>query len=360
MVTSLTLLLALAAGRFHFAGQASGWAMAWYDTSFAGQAGLRYIPTFSFGTGPFDAELAANGFGTWSARANSSFDIAAKPYRAWLRYSAPRFEARLGLQKLNFGSATMLRPLQWFDRLDPRDPLALTDGVYAGLARYYFPNDANVWTWGLIGNSVPKGWERTATNRWRPEFGGRAQLPLSSGEIALTFHHRWYDLRYSGNLPVIVPNQSEDRLGLDAKMDVGPGLWFEGTAARQTLGGDSALWTRMACIGADYTFRLGSGLYLCVEHLGLGSGEGPFLGQTGQVTAALTSYPLGLVDNLRAIVFVDWENDGVYRYLGWQRTLDRWVFSAAVFWNPEQPSGLAGTGAGATGKGIQLTAAFNH
>jgi len=148
MVTSLTLLLALAAGRFHFAGQASDWAMAWYDTSFSGQAGLRYIPTFSFGTGPFDAELAANGFGTWSARANSSFDIAAKPYRAWLRYSAPRFEARLGLQKLNFGSATMLRPLQWFDRLDPRDPLALTDGVYAGLARYYFPNDANVWTWG--------------------------------------------------------------------------------------------------------------------------------------------------------------------------------------------------------------------
>ena len=34
-----------------------------------------------------------------------------RPYRVWGRYSTKQFEMRLGLQKINFGSATMLRPL---------------------------------------------------------------------------------------------------------------------------------------------------------------------------------------------------------------------------------------------------------
>ena len=68
-----------------------------------------------------------------------------------------------GLQKINFGSAVLLRPLMWFDSLDPRDPLQLTDGVYAVLLRYYFPNNANLWAWALYGNDSPKGWESAAT-----------------------------------------------------------------------------------------------------------------------------------------------------------------------------------------------------
>ena len=60
-----------------------------------------------------------------------------------------------GLQKINFGSATMLRPLMWFDQVDPRDPLQLTDGVWGVLGRYYFLNNANIWLWGLYGNKNP-------------------------------------------------------------------------------------------------------------------------------------------------------------------------------------------------------------
>ena len=73
------------------------------------------------------------------------------PYRLWLRLSSSRFELRAGLQKISFGSATLIRPLMWFDRIDPRDPLQLTDGVYGLLARYYFLNNANLWIWGLYG-----------------------------------------------------------------------------------------------------------------------------------------------------------------------------------------------------------------
>lgn len=50
-------------------------------------------------------------------------------------------ELRLGLQKINFGSAQLFRPLMWFDKMDPRDPLQMTDGVWGALYRYYFRNN---------------------------------------------------------------------------------------------------------------------------------------------------------------------------------------------------------------------------
>jgi hypothetical protein len=74
------------------------------------------------------------------------------------------------------------------------------------------------------------------------------------------------------------------------------------------------------------------------------------------------SYPLSMLDQLRAIILHDWQGDGWYRYLGWQRTYDRWIFQVSAFWNPDrivalgsQPmSGLI------AGKGVQLTVVFNH
>jgi len=38
-------------------------------------------------------------------------------YRGWIRYSGSQFEARVGLQKINFGPAQLLRSLKWFARL---------------------------------------------------------------------------------------------------------------------------------------------------------------------------------------------------------------------------------------------------
>ena len=50
-------------------------------------------------------------------------------HRIWIRLASPRFEARIGLQQISFGSASIFRPLMWFDRLDARDPLQFTKGV---------------------------------------------------------------------------------------------------------------------------------------------------------------------------------------------------------------------------------------
>ena len=108
---------------------------------------------------------------------------ALKAYRLWMSFSTLRFELRAGLQKINFGSASNLRPLMWFDSVDPRDPLQMTDGVWGLLSRYYFPNNANIWFWFLYGNKDRKTWELGGTSRQHPEWGGRLQFPAGEGWV---------------------------------------------------------------------------------------------------------------------------------------------------------------------------------
>jgi len=345
-------------------GQASGWLGFGRDTSNLAQGGLRYIPSLDASWSRLDAEASVNAFGTAKARTLDSIDTDAqvKPYRLWARFSTERFEARAGLQKINFGSATLLRPLQWFDRIDPRDPLGLTDGVYGLLTRYYFQNNANLWAWGLIGNSSPKGWETYGSERWTPEFGGRAQLSVPRGEVAVTGHHR--TARIIGAWPTMEPDTvcgEDDRVGLDGKWDIGIGAWFEVAMSRQRSDMFGTSWRRMATMGLDYTLGIGSGLTLLSEHLVVDNARSAFgADQRAQVSAAMASYPLGLLDNLRGIVVYDWSNKVVYSHVGWQRTLDKWLFSVSAFWNPDAPASIGAPGTGGAGKGVQLMVVFNH
>ncbi|MCJ7582073.1 MAG: hypothetical protein MUP98_16295, partial [Candidatus Aminicenantes bacterium] len=147
-------------------GLITGWLTANADSLSQPFFGLRYIPEFSLEKEisekyKIDFELSLNAYGTAHIRnlndvsTNRDIDL----YRMWGRFSSSRFEARIGLQKINFGSASLLRPLMWFDRIDPRDPLQLTNGVYGLLLRYYFLNNTNIWIWGLTGNEDLKGWE---------------------------------------------------------------------------------------------------------------------------------------------------------------------------------------------------------
>jgi hypothetical protein len=366
-MTRAVLLLAVlaASGRaaLRYSGQATGFVAALDDSAVAGQAGLRYVPdlTLDIVPGWLDAEVAANLSASAAARSESlKLEATVKPYRAWLRLSRERFEVRAGLQKLAFGSAVLLRPLQWFDRIDPRDPTGTTDGVYGLLGRYWFENNANVWAWSLAGNTEPKGWERQGSVRWTPELGGRAQVPVPVGEVGLSYHHRTL------LLPTTIPEASaaEDRLGLDAKVDVGVGLWTEATVLHEWTNLVPLPWQWATVLGADYTFGIGNGLGVTVEHLGLARTAEPLhLADSlvgGQVTGLILTYPLGLVDNLSAIALYDWQNKDVYAFVAWQRTLDRWLFQVAGFWGPKAPAVAGGLPGAAAGRGLRLTVVFNH
>jgi len=352
-------------------GRLSGWASLQSLSGTTAYAGLRYIPTLSY-TKPgakfsFDVEASANAVVSADilpadeARAEARL----KPYRLWARLSTDRFEARLGLQKINFGSAALLRPLMWFDRIDPRDPLQVTDGVTGLLVRYYFPGNANIWAWGLAGGGgETKGWETIPTARRSVEFGGRAQVPVPRGELAFTYHHRRGDL--SDRIRTFVAADltfPEDRFALDGKWDFGPGIWFEGALVRQKSQFLANPDVRQLNFGADYVFGIGNGLRVLAEHLVVRAAPGPFEPGVGtEFSAAMLSYPAGLFDNLSGVFFYDWTNRDAYSFVSWQHTTDNWQLFLIGFWNPER-SGIYPVSSGRSlfgGKGIQVMAVFNH
>jgi len=329
--------------------------------------GLRWQPSLSLekalGAGwRLDSEFSLDASAAASAADWKAPDVTGriKPYRMWLRLSHSRFEARLGLQKLNFGSATVFRPLMWFDALDPRDPLQITDGVYGLLLRYYFRSNANVWLWGLYGNPDTKGWETRPTAAGTLEFGGRFQAPLLSGEAGLTFHQRRLDPTGAD----AAQGLAEKRFALDGKWDLGIGLWLEASIIHQDDPVTVFPWQRALALGVDYTFKLGNGLYLLVEHYFSQAGTTLTSGSENDISlsAIVTRYPLGLLDSLGAMVYFDWRQSQSYNFISWQRTYDHWQFHAMLFWNPRSDP-VAGAGwAGNnlySGRGFLLMAVWN-
>jgi hypothetical protein len=370
LLASLLLLKNVHALESVFSGQLSGWAIGNYsDGEWNNQAGLRYIPQLNLHypintDDSLDAELSLNTLlSSEEVDGDRYYDL--EPYRLWLRYGTSQLEVRAGLQKINFGSATLLRPLMWFDRLDPRDPLQLTEGVYGLLFRYYFLNNSNLWLWGLYGNDDTKGWELIPSDPHKPEFGGRLQIPVPAGETALSFHHRKADLEEGlfGLIPLGDGPISENRIGVDGKWDIGAGIWFEGALIHKGVDPPGYRYLTLADFGIDYTFNLGNGLTALMEYFIFNMSE-DFLGSgdTVSFSALQWSYPISMLDTITGIFYYDWEDSEWYRYVNWQRKYDRWAFNVIGFWNPDilQIFPNSPQQSQFTGKGIQLLIVFNH
>jgi hypothetical protein len=353
-------------------GLLSGWGTVNTENISEPQFGLYYIPEFSIKKSlsqnysiDFDLSLNVNGTARLQSREETQTGGEVKLYRMLGRFSSSRFEARLGLQKINFGSASLLRPLMWFDRIDPRDPLQLTDGVYGLLMRYYFLNNANIWVWGLYGNKDTKGWEFLSTKARSVEFGGRFQHPVGNGEMALTYHHRQIDPNQSlpGLDMVNVSSFPEDRFALDGKWDIGIGFWFEGTLTHQNSEQLPYPWQRAVTVGFDYTFGLGNGLNLTGEYFVYASSQEVLgSGDSMKFSALSMNYPLSILDNLSCIFYYDWKNKNLYSFLNWRRTYDQWIINVIGFWNPKLfqiYQNLTENNMFA-GKGIQIMFIFNH
>jgi hypothetical protein len=353
-----------------FKGQASAWINYNGGNKLPLYSGLRYIPQLNSAftlqnDKKIDFEISANINGNAGLNPFDSLRASGqiKPYRAWVRYSSQQFELRAGLQKLNFGSASLLRPLMWFDQIDPRDPLKLTAGVWGLLGRYYFLNNANIWLWGLYGNTKPRGWEPVGTNSRYPEAGGRIQIPVPTGEAAITYNYRIADTR---DLNAAIPEFSrvhENKLGFDIKLDMVVGLWFEGSWTNKNR--DLGLFTNQEILnlGADYTFNTGNGLYVIFEQLLASYDKKPFNFQNTTTFSLLSvSYPVSIFDNITGIVYFDWNSKKSYNFLNWQKQFDNITLYFMGYWNPVQYN-IPAQGLGENlfaGKGVQVMLVFNH
>jgi hypothetical protein len=353
-----------------FQGQFSAWSHYNSYNQYPVQLGGRYIPQLNYQwrlpeRKQLDLEASANIYGNSHIR--KGYEVKAqgkiKPYRGWARFSSTQFELRAGLQKINFGSASMLRPLMWFDRMDPRDPLQLTDGVWGLLGRYYFLNNANIWLWGLYGNHDVKGWEMVPTRKGIPEFGGRMQMPIPSGEAALTYHYRQADSRKRREMMPDYSRIPEHRLGIDARVDVGVGLWIEGAWAGKMRDLGPFTHQQTINVGMDYTFGIGNGLGMTLEHLLAAYDETAFaFDDPSHFSAWSFNYPVGLFDRLFLLFYHDWTNDYLYSFFNWERQYQAVTLHLMAYWNPLQYNLplQGGSQNFFAGKGIQIMFVLNH
>ena len=304
--------------------------------------GARYIPEFRLKT-PLDsiknidlvasANLSSTVLFSDFNTGESAINI--NPYRIWMRYSSSQFEIRLGLQKIDFGSAAILRPLQWFNQIDPRDPLQLTNGVYGIMGRYTFLNNANIRLWGLYGNEKARGFDVLPTNKRIPEFGGRIQNPVPKGELAFSYHHRTASSRTIDQVNTLnkIP---ENRFGLDGKWDLGVGLWFESVYVHRNKYLGNLTNQTLLNIGVDYTFPVGTGLNAVMEHMQINFDEENFaVNNAMHITAATLMYPLSFFDNITTVMYYDWSSNNTSFFLNYSHQFKNLTGYVMGYYNPE-------------------------
>jgi hypothetical protein len=339
---------------FDFCGQLSGWTNTMnHENSWDFGTAVLYIPQVDIYHNLTDesfinSELSLKGyFNSDFEKSNQNVDF----YRLNIRYATNQSETQVGLQKISFGPAMLLRSLMWFDQVDVRDPLRLTSGVYALRYKYNFLNNTNIWLWGLYGNEKIKGYEIFPTSNNAPEFGGRIQYPIPLGEFGQSLHYRKVNtdsFKYD-----------EYKLGFDGRWDALIGFWVEASFTFNATNRLPFKWNKMFTLGADYTFDTGNGLYFLTEHFATTTSKAflPF-DNDNYASSIMFSYPLGILDNVRAIGFYTHNENNYYQFLDWQRTYDEIILNLSLFYYPESQSNNLNVQT--RGYGAQIMIIYNH
>ena len=281
--------------------------------------------------------------------------FSSKPYRLWLRYSSEKIEARLGLQKIAFGPAMVLRSLAWFDTIDPKDPTGQTDAVEAFRLRLFPTSSLALWLWS------------TNSDRDTLSYGGRAELSTSIGEWGLTYHQDPAELGQSvGQFPIFISGPHQ-RIALDYRYDGYFGFWFEGAGIFADSKQDVELNRfTLFTLGADYTIPVGSGLLIMAETMKInGSSTAADSSSKLTYTALMASLPINMLHHLMYIAQIDWDNSHIYNYLRGGITYDHFSLNFIFSISPRRgdynmakeylPKTVAGFGTG-----LQFMLIYNH
>ncbi|MBL7876897.1 MAG: hypothetical protein JNL53_14610, partial [Cyclobacteriaceae bacterium] len=193
-------------------------------------------------------------------------------------------------------------------------------------------------------------------------YGGRIQYPVPKGEIALSYHHRTADATNIIDSPQYkeIP---ENRIGVDGKWDVGVGLWFEGAyIKKEKMIGELTNQTFLS-LGIDYTFGIGSGLNVVVEHLFAGYNESNLsLANSNNTDAITLTYPRTLFDTISLIGAYSWSTESATVFLNYQHDFKKVTGYLMAYYNPKveiniQQNEFVNQFAG---PGIRLMFVYNH
>ena len=355
--------------KFEFDGQLMGQSNVSTSKNTTTFIGTRYLPVLNFNTksdsilSAFSIEISGNLNFSRLSIPNKEIEIQSSidPYRIWLRYQINKWEFRAGLQKIDFGVAQLLRPIQWFNQIDPRDPLGLTNGVYGLLVRHYFKNNSNLWFWGLYGNEKQRGFDALPTIKNMPEYGGRFQTFVPKGEAAISYNFRKAGLIESNNLSGY--ETPEHRIGFDLKLDLGFGLWTETTYIHKLKNIGLLTNQFLLNLGIDYTFAIGNGLTFSKEYLYYKSMDNELKESINRGISALNlSYPLNIFSSLNALVYHQWNNNNQTFLLNYQHQFNNLSGFLIFYYNPDVVQGIQQNEIfrSFAGPGIQLLLVYNH
>jgi len=277
------------------------------------------------------------------------------PYRLWFRYSSDRIEARLGLQKISFGPAVILRSLSWFDTIDIKDPTGQTDAVEAFRLRIFPSNSIGLWLWSI--NNA----QDTLS------FGGRTELSINAGELGFTYHRDQSALPQNiGQSPLYI-SSAHQRIAFDYRYDGYVGFWIEtaGILSKSQNNVDPNRFTLFTA-GVDYTIPIGPGVLVMVENMNIREfSTVTDSSKTHNYTAFMASLPVNMLVQLMFISQVDWDNNSVYNFLRCGITYDRFSVNLILSSSPKRsdydiaeeylPKTASGFGIGA-----QIMLVYNH
>ena len=354
--------------QFEFDGQLLGQTILGLEKKSSKFIGARYLPSLNF-------KKKVDSLSSFAFQISGNFDVthylnidennesssSIDPYRIWLRYQVKNWEFRVGLQKIDFGVAQLLRPIQWFNQIDPRDPLGLTNGVNGLLVRHYFKNNSNLWVWGLYGNQKQRGFDALQTIKDIPEFGGRFQSFVPKGEAAISYHYR--QAGGGSALGIDTYQSPEHRIGFDTKLDLGFGLWSEAALIHKVNNIGPLTNQFLLNLGIDFTFGIGKGLTISKEYLFSKYSDNQLNDSISRGISAFSfNYPLNFFSSLSAFVYQQWNNDKQTLMLNYQHQFSNLSGYIILYYNPDSIEGIQQNDIfrSFAGPGIQLLLVYNH
>jgi len=291
------------------------------DIIFAG-----YIPELSISAGSnLDFE--------WSRKITYAYSESLdfnknKNYRLWIRYTKPKYDFRIGLQKISFGAASFLRPLNWFDTIDFTSTTEQTDAVKA-IRGQFFPTHSSVFLiWCIDDDKI--------------SCGSRLEFIKNSGSFGLSYYSDQNDFPHEVfKIPQILENQptilfpgKNHRLGFDYRYDGGMGLWLESSTILSSINDITLNRFDMLTAGVDYTLPVLNGLLLTSEsmYFSVLSDDTWILHQT--TSSFIASMPIGMLNDLMYITIKDWETKDTYNVFRWSTTFDYFSINCMASINP--------------------------
>jgi len=295
-----------------------------------GTAGVKLLPEFS-SRGKLNKWLELQGETALSLKAGAEYTDSTEItldlslYRAWLRFGSPQTGIRIGKQKLSFGSARILRPLQWFDGLDPLDKSEFTDGVWAAQISQNWLNNSSLNLWAQAEPfDLPLSEEH--------DLGGRLQVETPWGETAV-----------SANAKRSTREHNNYKLGFDHRWDDAVGAWIEACGSLQEHSIYKDEYSTAITFGVDYTLPVGSGLALTLENelLHTGNAAPKKLHYSADLVALLASYPLGILDSATLLTIYDTRHKTNILQLVWRRAYDKLSWDFGLGLDSGFPSGAS-------------------